>query len=121
MEKILVSACLLGINCRYDGKNAYHKEIRTLCKKSYVLFACPEQLGGLTTPRSKNIIKGKKIMNELGVDVTKNFYRGAREFLKIAQRFGVKKLILKSKSPSCGKHGMVTKLMPKGMQVRYIK
>ena len=121
MEKILVSACLLGINCRYDGKNAYRKELSVLFKDKYVIFACPEQLGGLTTPRPKNTIKRQRIINELGTDVTDKFYHGAREFLKIAKKFKVKKLILKSKSPSCGKNGVVSKLLPKGMKVKYIK
>lgn len=121
MERILVSACLLGINCRYDGKNAYRKKVVTSLKDKYIIFACPEQLGGFTTPRPKNKIKGKKVISELGVDVTKNFYRGAREFLKIAKRFGVKKLILKSKSPACGRKGIVTKLLPKGLKPVYIK
>jgi len=121
MEKILVSACLIGINCRYDGKSAYRKKLKGLLKDKYVIFACPEQLGGLPTPRPKNTIKGKSVMNELGLDVTKKFYRGAREFLKIARRFKVKRLVLKNRSPSCGKKGLVTKLLPEGMKVDYIK
>jgi len=121
MEKVLVSACLVGINCRYDGRNAYRKKIDALVKRHCVVLACPEQLGGLTTPRSKNTIKGKKVINELGIDVTKNFYRGAREFLKIAKKLRIKRLILKSKSPSCGKNGIVTKLLPKGLKVEYVR
>jgi len=121
MEKILVSACLLGVNCRYDGKNAYRKKVVALLKNNYVIFACPEQLGGLTTPRLKNEIKGKKVINEKRIDVTKNFYRGARQFLALAKMFGIKRLILKSKSPSCGKDGIITKLLPKGIKVEYIK
>ncbi len=116
-----MSACLLGVNCCYDGKNAYRKEVVALIKENYVILACPEQLGGLATPRPKNKIKKEKVVNELGVDVTKNFYRGAREFIKIAKRFGAKKLILKSNSPSCGKKGIVTKSLPKGLKVEYIK
>lgn len=121
MEKFLVSACLLGINCRYDGKNAHREKVIKLLKKKCVIFACPEQLGGLTTPRPKNKIARGVVINESGVDVTEEFHRGAAEFLKIANVFGVKKLILKSKSPSCGKNGMVTKLLPKGFEVQYIK
>jgi uncharacterized protein YbbK (DUF523 family) len=121
MERILISACLLGLNCRYDGKNAYRKKVVDLLKDKYVIFACPEQLGGLTTPRPRTEIKGEKLINELGVDVTKNFYRGAREFLKIARKYRITKLVLKSKSPSCGKKGVVTKLLSKNFKVKYIK
>ncbi len=120
-EKVLVSACLLGINCRYDGKHAYREEIDRVVKNHYVVPACPEQLGGMTTPRSKNRIEGERVMNELGIDVTENFYRGAREFLKIAKKLGIERLILKDESPSCGKHGIVTKLLPKGLKVEYVK
>ncbi|MBA7516238.1 hypothetical protein ES705_08284 [subsurface metagenome] len=121
MEKILVSACLLGVNCRYDGKNAYRKKVVALLKNNYVIFACPEQLGGLSTPRVRNEIKGKKVISDNGIDVTDNFYRGAREFVALAKMFGIKRLILKSKSPSCGKNGIVTQLLPKGLKVEYIK
>jgi len=121
MERILVSACLIGVNCRYDGKNAYRKKVAELAEKNCLLFACPEQLGGLTTPRPRNLIKGNRVINELGVDVTKNFQRGAREFLKIAKKFGVKRIILKSRSPSCGRNGVVTRLLPRGIKVEYVK
>ncbi len=121
MDNVLVSACLLGINCRYDGGHACRKNLISSLKGKHVIFACPEQLGGLPTPRSKSKIKKERVINEAGVDVTRNFYRGAREFLKIAKSFRVKELILKSRSPSCGKNGIVTKLLPKNMKVTYIK
>jgi len=120
-ESILVSACLLGINCRYDGKNAYNKQVAARLRNKNIIFACPEQLGGLTTPRSRNIIVGERVINEHGLDVTDNFIRGAKEFIKIARMFRVKKLILKSRSPSCGKRGIVTKLLPKKFKVEYKK
>jgi uncharacterized protein YbbK (DUF523 family) len=116
---VMVSACLLGINCRYDGKNAYNKQVASMVDSVRIIFACPEQLGGLTTPRSKNKIVGDRVVNENGADVTDNFYRGAREFMNIAKKFSVRKLILKSKSPSCGKHGILTRILPKNIEVEY--
>lgn len=120
-ESILVSACLLGINCRYDGKSAYNKHVAAMVRNKHIIFACPEQLGGLTTPRSRNIMVGDRVINENGSDVTDNFIRGAKEFLKIARMFRVKKLILKSRSPACGKRGIVTKLLSKRFSVEYKK
>ena len=99
-ESILVSACLLGINCRYDGKNAYNKHVAAMVRNKHIIFACPEQLGGLTTPRPRNKIVGDRVINENDLDVTGCFNRGAKEFVKIAKKFKVKKLILKSRSPS---------------------
>ena len=118
-ESILVSACLLGINCRYDGKNAYNKQVAAMVRNKHIIFACPEQLGGLTTPRPRNKIVGDRVINENDLDVTGCFNRGAKEFVKIAKKFKVKKLILKSRSPSCGKRGIVAKLLPKRFKVEY--
>ncbi len=107
---ILVSACLLGINCRYDGKRIRRipNKIRRL-RKSGLIPVCPEQLGGLPTPRPKNYSFGKRVRNEKGEDVTKNFIKGAKEVVKIAKMFKVKVAYLKSNSPSCGKDG-ITKI-----------
>lgn len=118
---IMVSACLLGVNCRYDGKNAYNRSIASEISNHYIIFACPEQLGGLTTPRPKNRLVGDRVINENGVDVTDNFYRGAKEFLGIARRFGVKKMILKSRSPACGKQGILTRILPVNIEIEYRK
>jgi uncharacterized protein YbbK (DUF523 family) len=101
-EIILCSACLLGVNCRYDGKNKLNKKIIKLAKKKILIPVCPEQLGGLPTPREPAEQKGKKIITKSGKDVTKYFKRGAKEVLKIAKLFKIKKAILKQKSPSCG-------------------
>lgn len=102
----IVSACLAGVNCRYDGKNNLDKRILELVKRGEAILVCPEQLGGLTTPRDPSeivyengIIKVKSIKNK---DVTDNFERGAVEVLKLAKEIGTEKAILKSKSPSCG-------------------
>ena len=102
MEYILVSACLLGINCKYNGKNNYHQELLDYLKDKSVIPICPEIYGGLKTPRDPSEIKGDKVITKEGQDVTENFQRGAEETLKLAKEFNVKKAILKSKSPSCG-------------------
>lgn len=102
-EKILVSACLAGINCKYNGKNNENEKIIELIKEKDVILICPEQLGGLKTPRTPAEIKNNKVINKEGIDVTEEYQTGAQEVLKIAQKFNIKTAILKSKSPSCGK------------------
>ena len=98
----ICSACLLGIKCRYDGKNKLNKKLVELAKKEILIPICPEQLGGLPTPREPAEQKGKKVITKSGKDVTKNFKKGARQVLRIAKLFGIKKAILKQRSPSCG-------------------
>jgi uncharacterized protein YbbK (DUF523 family) len=90
-----------------------------MVRNKHIIFACPEQLGGLTTPRPRNKIVGDRVINENDLDVTGCFNRGAKEFIKIAKKFKVQKLILKSRSPSCGKGGIVVKLLPKRFKVEY--
>jgi len=102
MKKILCSACLLGINCKYDGGDNANKKVLTLAKKEILIPVCPEQLGGLSTSRPRSCRKGSVVVNEYGKDVTKAFIRGAQETLKIARLFGAKEAVLKQKSPSCG-------------------
>lgn len=101
-EKILVSACLAGVDCKYNGGNNETKKIIELIKNNDVILVCPEQLGGLKTPRDPAENIGNKVITDKGVDVTKEFNKGAEEVLKLAQKFNVKKAILKSRSPSCG-------------------
>ncbi len=101
-EKILVSACLLGINCKYDGGNNYQEEIDEFLKNYDVIPICPEIYGGLPTPRHPSEIKDDKVVSDLGEDVTTNFKKGAEETLKLAKKYHVKKALLKAKSPSCG-------------------
>ncbi|OIN90146.1 DUF523 domain-containing protein [Candidatus Berkelbacteria bacterium CG_4_9_14_0_2_um_filter_42_30] len=98
----LCSACLLGINCRYDGKIKSNKKVLALAKKEILIPVCPEQLGGQATPRPDAEIVGNKVLEPDGTDITKEFKKGAREVLKIAKLFGVKEAILKQRSPSCG-------------------
>lgn len=101
-EKILVSACLLGTNCKYSGGNNYREEVMEYLKDYEIIPICPEQLGGLPTPRPASEIIGDKVINNEGTDVTSNYQKGAEEALKIAKLLGIKKALLKAKSPSCG-------------------
>lgn len=103
---VLVSACLVGVNCKYNGGNNYNEKIMELVKNGEAILVCPEQLGGLTTPRNPSEISNGKVIMNNGHDVTSNFNRGAKEVLELAKRLNIKKAILKSKSPSCG-HGLI--------------
>ena len=100
----IVSACLAGVNCRYDGKNCENNEIIDLIRGGKAIPVCPEQLGGLPTPRQPAEIQTEtnKIINIEGSDVTQNYNQGAVEALKIAKLMDCKKAILKSNSPMCG-------------------
>lgn len=111
----LCSACLLGWECRYDGKSNLEKastELLEEYKNGNLLPVCPEQLGGLPTPRSgariltgdgNDALDGKtRILTDDEQDVTKQYIEGAYETLKIAQQMNIKEAILKQKSPSCG-------------------
>lgn len=106
----LVSACLLGVNCKYNGKNNKNDKIIEFLKDKEFIMVCPEQLGGLSTPRIPcEIINGEdnkdiKIINKEGTVLTENFLKGANEVVKIAKNYNIKKAILKAKSPSCGKN-----------------
>lgn len=99
---ILCSACLLGIKCRYDGESKSNKKVLKLAKKEFLIPVCPEQLGGLPTPREPAEQRGRKVFTKSRKDVTKSFKRGARQVLKIAKLFGIKEAIFKQRSPSCG-------------------
>ncbi|MBE6066709.1 MAG: DUF523 domain-containing protein [Clostridium lundense] len=103
----LVSSCLAGVNCRYDGDNSENKTILKLVKEGKAIAVCPEQLAGLPTPRVPCEIVvdengNKKIVNKDGKDLTKEFMTGAEKALAVAKAIGIKIAILKSKSPSCG-------------------
>lgn len=99
---ILVSACLLGSPCRYDGTGKADAQVQALAKKRRLIPVCPEQLGGLPTPRPPAERVANRILAIDGADVTAAFQRGAEETLRLAQRFGCKTAILKARSPSCG-------------------
>jgi uncharacterized protein YbbK (DUF523 family) len=99
---IIVSACLVGICCRYDGAGKPCEAVMRLVAEGRAVQVCPEQLGGLTTPRPPAEIVAGRVIRKDGVDVTAAFQRGAREALKLAQMVGAKAAILKARSPSCG-------------------
>ncbi|WP_101473907.1 MULTISPECIES: DUF523 domain-containing protein [Fusobacterium] len=99
---ILVSACLLGVCCRYDGQSKSNHNILNLIKTHNLIPICPEQLGGLETPRLPAEIQNDKVIRKDGKDVTFEYNKGATEALKIAKLFDCKIAILKEKSPSCG-------------------
>jgi uncharacterized protein YbbK (DUF523 family) len=94
--RILVSACLLGYNCKYNGKNNYNSKIVELLKEHEVVPVCPEMLGGLSCPRIPCEKVGDKIMDKEGNDCTKQFA------LNIAKEKQVDFAILQRRSPSCG-------------------
>lgn len=98
---ILVSACLLGINCKYSGGNNLNDKVLKLGKRHSLIPVCPEQLGGLPTPRMPSEIKGSNVVNASGKDVTQNYIRGAKETLKIAKLYDCQYAVLKERSPSC--------------------
>jgi uncharacterized protein YbbK (DUF523 family) len=99
---IIVSACLAGVKCRWDGEAKPCKKIMDLVKCGKAIPVCPEQLGGLSTPRIPSEQKGNKVYSKDGKDLTAEFERGAKEGLKIAKLSNCNEAILKSKSPSCG-------------------
>lgn len=98
----LCSACLLGINCRYSGKVKIDQKVLELAKTETLIPICPEQLGGLPTPREACEQKGNKVFTKNGKDLTVQFKSGANEVLNIAKLFGINEAILKQRSPSCG-------------------
>lgn len=102
MQKILVSACLLGVNCKYSGKNNENESIKKLSEKYELVPVCPEELGGLSTPRPPAEIIGERVLTVDGNDVTENFFLGAEKTLQIAQQNHCTIAILKEGSPSCG-------------------
>lgn len=99
---ILVSACLLGVNCRYDGQGKLHEALLSLLKEHQLIPVCPEQLGGLQTPRPPAEIQGDFVRTQAGTDVTAHFQKGANETLKLAKLYNCQLAILKERSPSCG-------------------
>jgi len=101
-EKLLVSACLLGENCKYNGGNNYSPDVERLRERFEIVPVCPEQLGGLPTPRAPSERMGDRVVTRDGGDVTEQFRLGAARALEIARKNGVTRALLKERSPSCG-------------------
>ena len=100
--KLLVSACLLGTPCRYDGKSKKNEAVCALAERFELIPVCPEVLGGLPTPRTPSERRGARVVMRDGRDVTAEYLRGAADALALAQREGVLAAVLKERSPSCG-------------------
>lgn len=101
--KLLVSACLLGENCKYNGGNNYNKEVAELKKIFDIVPVCPEVFGGLDIPREPNEITGGRAISKSGRDFTAQYIDGAEKTLYIANECNAVYALLKEKSPSCGK------------------
>ncbi len=100
--KLLVSACLLGTPCRYDGKSKKNEAVCALAERFELIPVCPEVLGGLPTPRTPSERRGACVVRKDGRDVTAEYRRGAECALETARREGVLAAVLKERSPSCG-------------------
>ena len=101
--RLIVSSCLLGCACRYKGDDCKNEKILELAKEHILLGVCPEQMGGLETPRDPSEIVGDKVLSCAGRDVTAQYQKGAEAALYLAKLKHVDFAILKAKSPSCGK------------------
>lgn len=104
MEPILISSCLLGLPCRYDGQSKPNSKAIALLQNPNLLLIpyCPECYGGQPTPRSPAECNGAQVINADGLDVTAAYRRGAEGALQLCRLYGCKRAILKAKSPSCG-------------------
>ena len=106
MKPILVSASLLGAACKYSGGDNFCPKVAALVKDYHLVPVCPEQLGGLPTPRTPAERQGNRVITKDGRDVTAAYHRGAQEAWKLAKLFGCDTAILKARSPSCGAQGI---------------
>ena len=105
MKPLLISRCLLGDACRYDGKSKPlpAETLQALRSRYELIPVCPEVLGGLPTPRTPSERQGSRVVMQTGADVTAEYRRGAMEALRLAQARNVCAAVLKERSPSCGK------------------
>lgn len=111
-DVVVVSACLLGLPTRYDGSSEASPEVKEAAGDRVLVPVCPEQSGGLPTPRpphffergtGEDVLRGRtRVVNEAGGDATEDFLRGARMMLRVAELVGAREAWLKEKSPSCG-------------------
>ena len=104
MQKILVSACLVGEKVNYKGQGNYCPDIERLKEKYELVLFCPEVEGGLPIPRIPSEIKGSQVINKEGKNVTRQFEKGANKALALCKYLGITKAVLKENSPSCGTH-----------------
>jgi len=133
-EPVIISMCSLGIPCQYRPRSYRRKIVDKYMKKYFLIPLCPEQLGGLSTPRTachleeckiqkidcKGLIKYEiKVIGNDGQNYTEQYIKGANLALKIAQMYNIKKAYLKKNSPSCGKGGITRKLFEKNGIVVY--
>ena len=105
MEKLLISACILGVSCRYDGKSKpciVDEKLDKLIAKYELVPFCPEIYGGLPTPRTPSERVGERVLMKDGTDVTYQYKRGAEEACRLCGELGIKYALLKARSPSCG-------------------
>ena len=100
--RLLISACLLGCCCRYDGASKTHPLAEALAQRHDLVPVCPEQLGGLSTPRSPAERQGERVMTKDGRDVTAAYHRGGEEAVRLCRLLGCEAAVLKERSPSCG-------------------
>lgn len=100
--RILISACLLGCRCRYDGASKPLARAAELAERHTLVPVCPEQLGGLATPRPPAERQGDRVVTREGADVTAQYRRGAEEALRLCRLFDCQAAVLKERSPSCG-------------------
>lgn len=101
--RILISACLLGTRCRYDGASKGQPLVKALAERHTLVPVCPEQLGGLPTPRPPAERQGGTVRTRSGIDVTDQYRRGAEETLRLCRLLGCEAAVLKERSPSCGR------------------
>jgi uncharacterized protein YbbK (DUF523 family) len=104
MQKILISACLVGDKVNYKGQGNYHPDVEKLKEKYELVLFCPECEGGLPIPRLPNEIRGSQVIRSDGKNVTRAFEVGAKKALAICKYLGISKAVLKENSPSCGTH-----------------
>ena len=101
-EAILISACLLGVPCRYDGKSIPNDAVWQLAKTYRLIPVCPEVMGGLPTPREPMELQGDRVVGQSGADGTSAYRKGAQIALDLAKQYGCRAALLKERSPSCG-------------------
>lgn len=100
--KIMVSACLAGENCKYNGGNNRNEKVIALLDENEIITVCPEQMGGLPTPRIPSEIRNGEVINRDGISVDKEYRLGAEKCLEIAKEIQPDLIVLQSRSPSCG-------------------